>query len=265
MEYVVELARLYEANPLLAVRNLCWMYGSEFLKVFQFGWREGTSKSGELPECEGYWTVSGEPDQDFDLLTEIQDQYVRRINLIRRALLLAARSRPEVFEVLDLQLLDKFRLAAGEIRSSRPAPESFASLRTGELQENLADFARWVELKGFGPKVSDKAAEDTGESIPEATFSDADRIKIADALNGQQLKLFNVLWACNSAKPDRWKYYGDLKAIRAERIWRTQPDSDEISDATVFEALRKLQKAMPPESPYVVTIENESGRVKLRR
>ena len=142
---------------------------------------------------------------------------------------------------------------------------------TIRVREAFEQFAEEVECDAAVASLSipdtcpPKIGTPNNAPVEPNQWSDADRDTIRDALTGQQLKLFNVLWDFNSITPDRWKYYGDLKAIRAEKVWRTQPDSDEISDATVFEALRKLQKAMPPESPYVVTIENESRRVKLQR
>lgn len=53
MEDAVELARVYEADPLLAVRDLRRMFGPEIRKVFRLSWRERPSVSGELPELEG--------------------------------------------------------------------------------------------------------------------------------------------------------------------------------------------------------------------
>ena len=98
------------------------------------------------------------------------------------------------------------------------------------------------------------------QTRPSGDWCEDDREVIAESLSGQQLKLFHVLW-----RRDRWTHYGMLKNVRAEMIWRGQPDPGDISDSTVFEALRKLQKAMPPESPYVLKIENESQRVKIER
>ena len=91
-------------------------------------------------------------------------------------------------------------------------------------------------------------------------WADADHDAIADTLSGQKLKLFKLLWS-----KSRWTYYGNLKNARAEKLWRGQPDPANVEDGTVFEALRKLQKAMLPEWQYVVTIENESLRVKIER
>lgn len=96
--------------------------------------------------------------------------------------------------------------------------------------------------------------------VTSVLWADADRQVIADTLSGQQLKLFKLLWGIS-----RWTYYGDLKIVRAEKLWRGQPDPGDLEDVTVFEALRKLQKAMLPEWGYVVKIENESRRVKIER
>lgn len=81
--------------------------------------------------------------------------------------------------------------------------------------------------------------------------------KIHEELKAQQAKLLPLLWG-----KDRWTYFGDLKANRAAKLWRRQPDSSEISDDTVFEALRKLQRAMNDFS-YDVRIEREQRRVKI--
>lgn len=91
-------------------------------------------------------------------------------------------------------------------------------------------------------------------------WADIDRDVIANTLNGQQLKLFNLL-----SGQSRWTYYGTLKNARADKFWRGQPDPGDVQDTTVFEALRKLQKAMPQESPYVLKIEHESLRAKIER
>jgi hypothetical protein len=141
--------------------------------------------------------------------------------------------------------------------------KQFATLRRGpnglEYHRLPAAGATLVEPLTLG------VAEPQTDSGNRHLWSDSDRDKISDTLSGQKLKLFRVLWAFNSVSPDRWKYYSDLKALRAEMIWRGQPDPAEIEDKTVFEALRKLQQALPPESPYLLTIENESCRVKLQR
>jgi len=98
------------------------------------------------------------------------------------------------------------------------------------------------------------------------TWTDDDRDAIRDKLSGQQLKLFDVLWKWNSASPGRWKSYDDLKTLRAEKVWRRQPDSTDIKDSTVFEALRKLQKALTQQgSSYMLTIEHEARRVQTQR
>ena len=105
--------------------------------------------------------------------------------------------------------------------------------------------------------------DDPDKTLPVARptqGANTDRDVIAETLNGQQLKLFKLLWGHS-----RWTYYGTFKNARAEKLWRGQPDPADVKDDTVFEALRKLQKAMPPESPYVVKIEHESRRAKIKR
>jgi hypothetical protein len=121
------------------------------------------------------------------------------------------------------------------------------------LREELESL---IEVEEGAAAQTDVASQVlSGRSV---RWSDDDRDAIRNILSGQKLKLFNVLWA-----EDRPTYYGTLKNNRADKLWRGQPDPDSINDDTVFEALRKLQKAMPSDWPYSVRIEHESKRAKI--
>jgi hypothetical protein len=122
--------------------------------------------------------------------------------------------------------------------------------------QGLRQFEKWVIARQL------PSSKDKGNS-PEKNiehWATTDRDVIADTLDGQQLKLFKLLWG-----RENWTTYDDLKSRRAEKLWRGQPDANEIGDSTVFEALRKLQRNMLPACRYNVKIENESTRVKLIR
>jgi hypothetical protein len=186
MESAVKLARLYRANPLLVVRDLNSMFGSEFGKVFQFRLRESSFIYGPS-QWEGYWTVSGEPDQDLDLLTEPQSRYVRRLDHIRRALLLVTRSHPEIFAVLDLLLLDRFLAACRSLQAERPMSETCGVLSNADLRENLRSFAEWIDDKGLGSKDPGKSSNHKDGSESNAILAAPDTELVNNAENPERL------------------------------------------------------------------------------
>lgn len=108
------------------------------------------------------------------------------------------------------------------------------------------------------PTPSDVAPDADSGNIERG--SDEWRDRILDRLNGQQLKLFKILWNRQS-----WTYFSSLKSKRADKLWRGQPDESAIDDDRVFEALRKLQKELPTDCPYHLTIERESSRTRLEK
>jgi len=185
-----------------------------------------------------------------------QGSYAFAISRINDALKLARIRNPTALLSVSPETLNKFAAACMLVRSgvenSSPQLGSLRNSLLGQIEvlrqlialETLdRNSMQRVQTPSTKSTETELSLDGPDESLAlSPVWSEADRDRIRDTLSGQQLKLFNVLWDFNSATPDRWKYYGDLKAIRAEKIWRGQRDPDEIPDGTVFEALRKLQK-----------------------
>lgn len=109
---------------------------------------------------------------------------------------------------------------------------------------------------------SNSIVEASGEGAAvEAHAGDDDREMVRDILRGQQLKLFNIL--CDSRT--KWTYFEALKSMRADNLWRNAPDSSDIEDDTVFEALKKLRSKMPVDCKYQLTIERATRRTRMEK
>jgi hypothetical protein len=260
MESAVKLASLYTANPLLVVRDLNSMFGSEFGKVFQFRLRESSLIYGPS-QIEGYWTVSGEPDQDLDLLTEPQSRYVRRLDHIRRALLLVTRSHPEIFAVLDLQLLERFLAACRSLQTERPMSETCGVLSNADLRENLRNFAEWIDHKGLGSKDARKSSNHKDGSESDAILTAPDTELVNNSANPERLRIENKTKThslpaiatkprLNALMVDLLQKHSEEQcvgwsaeewAVRLISIWGSKPSKSSIAETRTWKWLMKLR------------------------
>ncbi len=126
----------------------------------------------------------------------------------------------------------------------------FCSTPLGASPENSCD----VET----PRPGTKANCPAGMLNTSDSWSEEDRLAIREVLNGQQAKLFDILWG-----REKWTYYSELTHKRAEKLWRGQPDSSDIKQKTVHSALIRLQRVLPLESRYSLIINDALHRTKL--